>query len=61
MAIRTGEQLLQSLRDGRQLFIDGDRVEASIKSDPPERKRTYRKPMAAGEPYRRPPVTTISI
>ena len=27
MAIRTGEQLLQSLRDGRQLFIDGERVE----------------------------------
>ena len=27
MAIRTGEQLLQSLRDGRRLFIDGDRAE----------------------------------
>jgi aromatic ring hydroxylase len=27
MAIPTGEQLLQSLRDGRLLFIDGDRVE----------------------------------
>ena len=27
MAIRRGEQLLQSLRGGRQLFIDGDRVE----------------------------------
>ncbi len=27
MGIRTGEELLQSLRDGRQLFIDGERVE----------------------------------
>jgi 4-hydroxyphenylacetate 3-monooxygenase len=27
MAIRTGEQHLQSLRDGRRLFIDGGRVE----------------------------------
>jgi hypothetical protein len=27
MAIRTGEQLLQPLRDGCQLFIDGDRAE----------------------------------
>jgi aromatic ring hydroxylase len=26
MAIRRGEQLLQSLRDGRQLFIDGEPV-----------------------------------
>ena len=26
MGIRTGEELLQSLRDGRQLFIDGERV-----------------------------------
>ena len=27
MGVRTGEQLLQSLRDGRQLFIDGERIE----------------------------------
>src|SRR5437660_7893429 len=33
MAIRTGEQLLQSLRDGRQLFIDGNRVE-DVTADP---------------------------
>jgi aromatic ring hydroxylase len=33
MAIRTGEQLLQSLRDDRQLFIDGDRVK-DITTDP---------------------------
>jgi 4-hydroxyphenylacetate 3-monooxygenase len=33
MAIRTGEQLLQSLRDGRQMFIDGDRVE-DVTTDP---------------------------
>ena len=26
MAIRTGKELLESLRDGRQLFIDGERV-----------------------------------
>src|SRR5580700_7466902 len=33
MAIRRGEQLLQSLRDGRQLFIDGQRVE-DVTTDP---------------------------
>ncbi|HEY1433288.1 MAG TPA: hypothetical protein VGF39_16905 [Stellaceae bacterium] len=33
MAIRTGEQLLQSLRAGRQLFIDGDRVK-DVTTDP---------------------------
>jgi 4-hydroxyphenylacetate 3-monooxygenase len=33
MAIRTGEQLLQSLRDRRQLFIDGDRVD-DVTTDP---------------------------
>ncbi len=33
MAIRTGEQLLQSLRDGRQLFIDGERIE-DVTTDP---------------------------
>jgi 4-hydroxyphenylacetate 3-monooxygenase len=33
MAIRTGKQLLQSLRDGRQLFIDGERIE-DVTTDP---------------------------
>jgi 4-hydroxyphenylacetate 3-monooxygenase len=33
MAIRAGEQLLQSLQDGRQLFIDGERVE-DVTTDP---------------------------
>ena len=33
MGIRTGEELLQSLRDGRQLFIDGGRVE-DVTTDP---------------------------
>jgi aromatic ring hydroxylase len=33
MAIRTGEQLLESLRDRRQLFINGDRVE-DVTADP---------------------------
>ena len=33
MAIRTREQLLQSLRDDRQLFIDGDRVK-DVTTDP---------------------------
>jgi 4-hydroxyphenylacetate 3-monooxygenase len=33
MAIRRGEELLQSLRDDRQLFIDGDRVE-DVTTDP---------------------------
>jgi hypothetical protein len=27
MGTRTGEELLEAMRDGRQLFIDGDRVE----------------------------------
>jgi len=33
MGIRTGEELLQSLRDGRQLFIDGERV-GDVTTDP---------------------------
>jgi aromatic ring hydroxylase len=33
MAIRRGEQLLQSLRDGRQLFIDGEPV-GDVTADP---------------------------
>jgi aromatic ring hydroxylase len=33
MGIRTGAELLQSLRDGRQLFIDGERV-GDVTSDP---------------------------
>jgi 4-hydroxyphenylacetate 3-monooxygenase len=33
MGIRTGEQLLQSLQDGRQLFIDGERV-GDVTTDP---------------------------
>src|SRR5262245_4269845 len=33
MAIRTGEELLQSLRDDRALFIDGERV-ADVTADP---------------------------
>ncbi|MGC2204147.1 MAG: 4-hydroxyphenylacetate 3-monooxygenase, oxygenase component [Stellaceae bacterium] len=33
MGIRTGEQLLQALRDDRQLFIDGERVK-DVTSDP---------------------------
>src|ERR1700757_3641411 len=33
MAIRSGEQLLQYLRDGRQLFIDGERIE-DVTTDP---------------------------
>lgn len=33
MAIRGGEQVMQSLRDGRQLFIDGDRV-GDVTTDP---------------------------
>ena len=32
MPIRTGKQLLESLRDGRQLFIDGERV-ADVTTD----------------------------
>ncbi|MBV9201104.1 MAG: hypothetical protein JO320_03670 [Alphaproteobacteria bacterium] len=32
MGIRTGAELLQSLRDGRQLFIDGERV-ADVTAD----------------------------
>jgi len=33
MAIRTGEELLQSLRDDRLLFIDGERV-GEVTTDP---------------------------
>ena len=33
MGIRTGEELLESLRDGRALFIDGERV-ADVTADP---------------------------
>ena len=33
MGIRTGEELLQSLRDDRQLFIDGEPV-ADVTTDP---------------------------
>src|SRR4029077_17796160 len=33
MAIRTGEELLQSLRDDRLLFIDGERV-GNVTTDP---------------------------
>src|SRR5271166_6523129 len=33
MGIRTGAELLQSLRDGRQLFIDGERV-GDVTTDP---------------------------
>src|SRR5215813_12432535 len=33
MGIRTGKQLLQSLRDDRQLFIDGERVK-DVTADP---------------------------
>src|SRR5205809_6191552 len=33
MAIRTGEELLQSLRDDRRLFIDGERVR-DVTTDP---------------------------
>ena len=33
MAIRTGEELLQSLRDDRLLFIDGERV-GDVTTDP---------------------------
>src|SRR5271169_6253921 len=33
MAIRTGKELLESLRDDRQLFIDGERVK-DVTSDP---------------------------
>src|SRR5215471_6498619 len=33
MTIRTGKELLQSLRDDRQLFIDGERV-ADVTADP---------------------------
>ena len=33
MSIRTGKQLLQSLRDDRQLFIDGERI-ADVTTDP---------------------------
>jgi 4-hydroxyphenylacetate 3-monooxygenase len=33
MGIRTGEELLQSLRDDRRLFIDGERVE-DVTTDP---------------------------
>src|SRR5438067_338472 len=33
MAIRNGEQLLQSLRDDRLLFIDGERV-GNVTTDP---------------------------
>src|SRR5712672_654004 len=33
MGIRTGTQLLQSLRDERRLFIDGERVE-DVTTDP---------------------------
>src|SRR5258707_14829043 len=33
MGIRTGTQLLQSLRDDRRLFIDGERVE-DVTTDP---------------------------
>ena len=33
MAIRTGEEMLQSLRDDRLLFIDGERV-ADVTTDP---------------------------
>ena len=33
MGIRTGEELVQSLRDDRQLFIDGERV-GDVTTDP---------------------------
>ena len=33
MGIRTGKQLLESLRDDRQLFIDGERV-SDVTTDP---------------------------
>jgi len=33
MGIRTGKELLESLRDERQLFIDGERV-ADVTADP---------------------------
>jgi 4-hydroxyphenylacetate 3-monooxygenase len=33
MGTRTGEELLESMRDGRQLFIDGHRVE-DVTTDP---------------------------
>jgi 4-hydroxyphenylacetate 3-monooxygenase len=33
MGTRTGEELLEAMRDGRQLFIDGDRVE-DVTTDP---------------------------
>jgi hypothetical protein len=33
MGIPTGEELLESLRDGRQPFIDGDRVK-DVTTDP---------------------------
>jgi aromatic ring hydroxylase len=33
MGIRTGRELLQSLRDDRRLFIDGERVE-DVTTDP---------------------------
>jgi 4-hydroxyphenylacetate 3-monooxygenase len=52
MAIRTGEQLLQSLRDGRQLFIDGDRVE-DVTTDRAFR-RNGAKPRPALRPTARP-------
>src|SRR5690348_3053859 len=33
MGIRTGKELLESLRDGRRLFIDGEQV-ADVTTDP---------------------------
>src|SRR5437879_9018252 len=33
MGLRTGAELLQSLRDGRRLFIDGERV-GDVTADP---------------------------
>ena len=33
MGIRTGKELLESLRDNRQLFIDGERVR-DVTADP---------------------------
>ena len=36
MAIRTGKELMESLRDDRALFIDGERV-TDVTTDPPRR------------------------
>ena len=37
MAFRTPDQYLESLRDGRQLFLDGDRID-DITTDPRTRE-----------------------